>query len=311
MIEFLFALAAALILIWKAGDVFVDSSCRIARALGVSTAVIALTFVAFATSAPEFFASIIAAWRGNVGISYGNVVGSNIIDITPILALAAIFGVAYISQNQFTEGLIMLAVNGVLIAMAFDGTIELVEGLLLLAIFLLFLRFLLRREAKRGRKEIPSGRERLWRSLLLFALGTAGVILGSYLLVYSGVGIALSVGIPEAAIGFTLVAIGTSIPELVTIVISIRKKLYDISVGTIVGSCIFNTAFIIGWAALIRPLAIDSQALWFSNPMMLVIMVLLVGFMRGRQRLTRGHGLVMLIFYASYLAGLASFYTLR
>lgn len=311
MIEFLLALLVALMLIYKAGDVFVDSACRIARALGVSTAVIALTFVAFATSAPEFFTSIIAAWRGNVGIAYGNVVGSNIVDITPILALAAIFGVASISKKQFTEGLVMLAVNGVLIAMSLNGTIGPVEGLLLLTIFALFLRFLLRREAGKERKEIPSERERLGRSLLLFALGTAGVILGSYLLIYSGVGIGLSVGISEAAIGFTLVAIGTSIPELATIVISIRKKLYDISVGTIVGSCIFNTAFIIGWAALIRPLAIDSQALWFSNPMMLVIMVLLVGFMQGRQRLTRGHGLALLVFYAFYLTGLALFYTPR
>lgn len=302
-------LIAAILLIAKAGNVFVDSACRIARALGVSQAVIALTFVAFATSAPEFYTSIIAAWLGNVGISYGNVVGSNIVNITPILALAAIFGVAGVKREQFDEGLIMLAVSGVLVVMALNGVIGPVEGLILLAIFALFLRFLIKREARRAGKIIPSERERLGRSLLLFALGTAGVIIGSYLLVYSGVGIALWLGVPEVAIGFTLVAIGTSIPELATIVISIGKKLHEISVGTIVGSCIFNAALIIGGAVLIRPLTIDSQALWFSNPMMLAAMALLLGFMWKRKKLTRGQGVALLAFYAFYLAGLVFFYS--
>jgi len=308
MIEFLLALAVALILIYKAGDVFVDSACRIARALGVSTAVIALTFVAFGTSAPEFFTSIIAALQGNVGIAYGNVVGSNIVNITPILALAAIFGVAIIGREQFNEGLIMLFTGAALVLMALNGTIGFVGGLILLAMFAFFLRFLFKRETSKDRRQITVERGEFWYSFLIFTIGLLGVILGSYLLVYSGVGIAKLMGVPEAAIGFTLVAIGTSIPELATILVSISKKLYEVSVGTIVGSCIFNTTFIIGWAALLRPLTIDSQALLFSNPMMLVIMALLVGLMWGRQRLTRGHGLALLLFYVFYLVGLGFFY---
>lgn len=307
-ILYVLAFVAAIVLIAKAGNVFVDSACGIARALGVSQVIIALTLVAFATSAPEFFTSTMAAWFGNVGISYGNVVGSNIINITPILALAAIFGMAQFRRERLGEGIIMLVVGGALAAMALNGVVGRVEGLLLLAIFALFLRFVLKREARKMREKVPSEQKRLGRSILLFILGTAGVIIGARLLIYSGVGIALGVGVPEAAMGFTLVAIGTSIPELATIIISISKRLPEFSMGTIIGSNIFNTALIIGSAALIRPLTVDAQALWFSNPMMLVAMALLLGFMWRGRRLTRGQGVALLAFYAFYLAGLAFLY---
>ena len=307
-ILYVLAFVAAIVLIAKASDVFVDSACGIARALGVSQVIIALTLVAFATSVPEFFTSTMAAWFGNVGISYGNVVGSNIINITPILALAAIFGMAQVRRERLGEGIIMLAVGGALAAMALNGVVGRVEGLLLLAIFVLFLRFVLKREARKTREKVPSEQKRLGRSVLLFILGTAGVIIGARLLIYSGVEIALGVGVPEAAIGFTLVAIGTSIPELATIIISISKRLPEFSVGAIVGSNIFNIALVIGSAALIRPLTVDSQALWFSNLMMLVTMAVLLGFMWRGRRLTRGQGVALLAFYAFYLVGLAFLY---
>ena len=325
MIEFIIALIAAILFIAKAGDVFVDSACRIARAMGVSQAMIALTLIAFATSAPEFFTSTIAAGMGNVGISYGNVVGSNIINITPILAIAAVFGMARIERGGFGEGLIMLAVGGALAAMALNGFIGPVEGLLLLAIFVLFLRFVLKMEAVRKKSSgshIPPKRERLRKLFLLFVIGTLGLLIGARLFVFGGVGVAqtvlVTVGLTpleaEAVVGFTIIAIGTSIPELATILISIKKKLPEISVGTIIGSNVFNTGFIIGSAALVSAvggasLAVDSQALWFSNPMMLAAMALLLGFMWKRRKLTRGQGVVLLGFYAFYLVGLIFFYS--
>jgi len=307
-ILYVIAFVAAVVLIAKAANVFVDSACGIARALGVSQVMIALTLVAFATSVPELFTSTMAAWFGNVGISYGNVVGSNIINITPILALAAIFGVAQVRRERLGEGIIMLVVGGALAAMALNGVIGRVEGLLLLVIFALFLGFVLKREARKTREKVSSEQKRLGRSILLFILGTVGVIIGARLLIYSGVGIALGIGVPEAAIGFTLVAIGTSIPELATIIISISKRLPEFSVGTIVGSNIFNIALVIGSAALIRPLAVDSQALWFSNSVMLATMAVLLGFMWKGRRLTRGQGVALLAFYAFYLVGLAFLY---
>jgi len=326
VIEFVLALVASILLIHKAGDLFVDSACRIARTLGVSQAMIALTLIAFATSAPEFFTAILASGLGHVGISYGNVVGSNIINIALILALAAVFGMAQIRRGGVGEGLIMLAVGGALVVMSFNSVIGPIEGLLLLAIFALFLRFILKREAMRRknlRNFIPKKRGKLPKLFLLFVVGTAGILVGSWLLVFGGAGIAqaalVAAGLTpleaEAAVGFTIIAIGTSLPELATIVISIRKKLPDISVGTIMGSNIFNTALIIGSAALVGtargfPLQVDAQALWFSNPMMLLSMVLLVWFMCGQKRLTKRQGAILLAFYVFYLAGLALFYTI-
>lgn len=322
MIEYVAALIIAIVIIAKAGDLFVDSACAIARAIGVSQAVIALTLIAFATSAPEFFTSFIAAGLGNYGISYGNVVGSNIVNITPILALAAIYGIAKISRGGFTEGVIMIAIGGALASMSLKGVIGWIEGVLLLAMFALFLGYILKREtANRGVTKCDIAERRLSKLALLFVVGAGGVIVGSWLLVFGGAGIAqgalVAAGLTpleaEAAIGFTVIAIGTSIPELVTILISIKKKLHDISIGTIVGSNIFNTAFIVGTAAVVSSLrgaslGVDSQAILFSNPMMLISMGLLLGFMWKRDRLGKRQGLALLAFYFVYLVGLATFY---
>jgi cation:H+ antiporter len=306
VILYTLAFIGAVLLIAKAGDVFVDSACRIARALGVSQALIALTLMGFATSAPELFTSTIASGLGNVEISYGNIVGSNIINITPILALASIFGVAKLKRGRPDEGIIMLAVGGALTAMALNETVGRVEGLLLLLLFVLFIEFVMKVGARerRMRKNLIPKQNRLRRLILLFVLSTVGVIIGSRLLIYSGVGIAREKQISEAVIGFTLVAIGTSIPELATIIISIRKKLPEIAVGTIVGSNIFNIALILGCAALIRPLTVVGSSLWFSNAMMLAAMALLLAFM-WRGRLGRSEGAVLLSLYAFYLVGLA------
>ncbi|MCD6247977.1 MAG: calcium/sodium antiporter [Hadesarchaea archaeon] len=308
LILYVVAFVAAVVLIGKAGDVFVSSSCGIARALGVSQAVVALTLIAFATSAPEFFTSTIAAALGEVEISYANVVGSNIINISLVLGLAAVFGAVNVNRERLKEGTIMLGIGIVLVLMALDGEVSAIEGVVLLLIFVLFLKFVWGREANRGRDNSTRGREGLGRLFLLFVVGATGTILGAWLLVYSGAGFARVVGVPESAIGFTLVAVGTSLPELATIIIASAKRLPEISAGTVIGSNIFNAALVIGCASVIRPLRVDHQAIWFSNPMMLIAMLLLLGFMWTGLKLSRREGIGLLAFYVFYLAGLAFLY---
>jgi len=304
----------------KAGDVFVEAARRIASALGVSQTFIALTLIAFATSAPEFFTSLIAASLGNAGISYGNVVGSNIINITPVLALAAVFGVARIQNRGISDALFMTVMSGVLVLLSIDKAITPIDGLLLLGVFALFLGF-----AKKGERRTPKSArkaENLRKLVLLFILGTIGLFVGARLLIYGGAGIAqqtlVAAGLTpleaEAAVGFTVIALGTSLPELATIVISIRKKLHELSIGTIIGSNIFNAGLIVGTASVAcaaggKTLQVDSQAIYFSNPMMLISMILLTVFMFRRKKIERWQGGVLLVFYAIYLAGMALFYS--
>jgi len=324
LIEFALALVASIILIHKAGDLFVDSACGIARALGVSQVTIALTLIAFATSAPEFFTSLIAVGLGKGGLSYGNVVGSNIVNIALVLAVAAIFGIARIDRKGLNDGLAMLGIGGALAVMSLDGTIEPVEGISLLVFFTLFMWFVIKRErtgVKNLNETTPKKRVGLRKLFLLFTLGTAGVIIGARLLVFGASGIAegvlVAVGMTkleaQAAVGFTLVAVGTSIPELATILLSVRKKLHDISIGTVIGSNIFNAAFVVGSAALVGaakgvPLGVDLQGMSFSNPMMLLSSAMLLGFMWKRKRLRRVHGMALLAMYVIYLVGLTLFY---
>jgi cation:H+ antiporter len=310
-----------MVVVAKAGDLFVDSARRIAKTLGISQMAIALTLIAFATSAPEFFTSLIAAALGNVGISYGNVVGSNIINITPILALAAIFGAASVGKRGTSDALFMLTTGLVLVLFSFDGVIAPAEGFLLLILFVAFVALVARGEKQEATIRRPTRSERLGKLALIFTIGTIGLLLGARVLVYGGAGIAeqalMAAGLErleaEAAVGFTVVALGTSLPELATIVISIRKKLHEISIGTIIGSNVFNIGLIVGAASFAcaatgASLEVDSQAIYFSNPVMLLSMVLLASFLWGRRRMARWQGWALLLLYAAYLLGVAMFY---
>lgn len=308
-LAYLGALCVGIAIIAKAGDYFVDSACEIARVLRVSQALVGLTLVAFATSAPEFFTSTIASWLGNVGIAYGNVVGSNIANICLVLAIAMVFGVARAEGKAIQNSAIMLGMGALVALMALKKMIYPFEGVLLLAILALFLKLAFREERLPPQRSSP----RLRKPALVFTLSTLGVILGARLLVYSGVGIARALGVPEIAVGFSLIAFGTSIPELATVIISILKRLPELSVGMIVGSNIFNIGSVLGFSALVRgikeftffpsaPIGVDTPSLWFSNPFMLAVFALFLAF--TAQGLKRWQGLLFLVLYGAYLVGL-------
>jgi len=306
-ILYLLTLLAGLASIAIGGNAFVDSACAIARRLGVPRAVIGLTLVSFATTAPEFIASTMAAGMGNVQLAYGNVVGTCIANISLILAIVAVAVMIPVERDRLNEGAIMVGLGGLVTIIAWDGTLSRYEGMGLLLLLVLFLRFIARRErrnariAREGRPRHPA---KLGRLLLLFSLGALGILVGSRLLIYSGMGIAKSLGVSEAVIGFTMVAIGTSLPELVTAIVSAFKRIPELSLGNIVGANILDLTWVLGLSAVIRPLAVGFQAIWFSNLMMFLIMALLLAFMRTGQRLTRGEGWALLALYAFYLVGL-------
>lgn len=301
------ALLAGLASIAVGGNVFVDSACAIARRLGVSRAVIGLTLVSFATTAPELVASTMAAGMGNVGLAYGNAVGTCIANIALILAIVAATAAIPIERDRLNEGAVMVGLGALVTIIAWDGTLSRYEGVGLLLILVLFLRFIVRRERRNARIARAGGQEypaQLGRLILLFSLGALGILVGSRLLIYSGRGMAESLGVSEAVIGFTMVAVGTSLPELVTAVMSAFKRVPELSLGNIVGANILDLTWVLGLSAVIRPLSVGLQTIWFSNLMMFLIMASLLVFMRTGQRLTRGEGWALLALYAFYLTGL-------
>lgn len=298
------ALLASILLILKAGSSFVDSACGIACRLNVSPAVIGLTVVSFATTAPELFTSLIAAWLGNVGMAYGNAIGSTIVNAGLILAVPAILIGIVVHKHRLHEATFWLSLSVLITLLTIDTQLSRFEGLLLLLLLAGFFVFIIRmRREVREQSITPPGERGIKKTFLLFFLSALGIIVGSRLLVYGGVGIALSFGISEAVIGFTLVAFGTSLPELIVAISSAVKKVSELSLGNIIGANIMNLTSVIGIASLIRPLLVEPNTLLFSNIVMLLIAVLLLLFMKTGKRLTRGEGLLLLLIYTFYLLG--------
>jgi cation:H+ antiporter len=296
------ALIASIVIIWKAGDAFVDSACAISYRLGVPRVIIGLTIVSFATTSPEFVTSVWSSLLGNVELAYGNAVGSCIVNVGLILGLAAIIASISVEKERIFEGGAMLGMAGLVTILAWEGLGQ-IGGAILFSVMIVFQILVVRRESKRRVKNEGLSVS-LRNPVLLFIFGALGVVAGSRLLVYSGVGISSSLGIPEAVIGFTLVAFGTSIPELTTAIISSLKKVPEISLGNIIGANILNLSWVLGAAAMINPIS-KVEGLLLSNLTMFAIMVALLIFMFARRKLHRLEGAGLLGIYLAYLVGLA------
>lgn len=283
----------------KGADWFVDGTSGIARKLGIPQLVVGLTIVAMGTSAPEAAVSITASLKGNASIAIGNVVGSNILNILIILGITAVItSVAIQKSTLWVEIPYMLAVTIVLIVMGLDGTVSRVEGVVLWGMFIVYLVYLFYL-AKNGKEENEEVAESTWKLIVLAIAGGIVVVWGSDVTVDAATTIAQMMGISERFIGLTIVALGTSLPELVTSVTAARKGNADIAIGNIVGSNIFNILFVIGTAALIIPVPYAAGFL-IDGIIAVGAGVLLWIAVCRRLELRRFWGVVMLISYAAY-----------
>ena len=296
-------LSLGFLLLVKGADWFVDGASGIATKLRIPQLVIGLTIVAMGTSAPEAAVSISAALKGSAEITIGNIVGSNILNILIILGLAsAIVPIAVAKSTLRIDIPFMLAITGVLLVLGWDGTISLVDGLIMLALFVGYLVYLFI-GAKNNPTEEPVKSLPLWKALALTAVGLGLIILGSDIAVDAATALARIFGMSERFIGLTIVALGTSLPELFTSVSAARKGNADIAIGNIVGSNIFNILFIVGLSALIVPVP-------FANPFRIdTVIAILAGivllvFALPKRKLLRWHGPVMLVLYGIYLGWL-------
>ncbi len=286
----------------KGADWFVDGTAGIAEKFGIPQLVVGLTIVAMGTSAPEAAVSITAALKGNAGIAVGNVVGSNILNILIILGLTGLItSVAVQKSTLFYEIPYMLLITVVLLFMGMQGgSVNLVEGIILWVLFILYLAYLFMM-AKKGKESAEESKETrpVWKLLFWGILGGVVVVLGSNVTVDSATALAEVIGLSEKFIGLTIVALGTSLPELVTSVTAAKKGNADIAIGNIVGSNIFNILFVLGTSALIIPITFEASFIVDTIISVAAGVLLWVATIKSK-KLTRPWGIVMLLGYVAY-----------
>ncbi len=309
-------LAVGFVLLIKGADWFVSGASGIAKRFGIPQLVIGLTIVAMGTSAPEAAVSITAALKENADITIGNIVGSNILNILLILGISAtIAPLAVAGSTVFYEIPFMLVMTFLLLVQGFDNTVGFWDGVLLLAAFAAYLTYLFFM-AKKGEAQAAAAEEMavetkksLGRTLFEVAAGFAAIILGSRAAVDGAVTLAELFGISERFIGLTIVALGTSLPELVTSVLAAKKGNADIAIGNIVGSNIFNILFVVGISACITPVPfstafyVDTAIAEAAGILLFLCSLRRIG---GVRKLGRAGGLLMLAGYGAYFLYLCS-----
>ena len=306
------SLVFGLLFLFVGGELLVRGSVSLARGLGVSPMLIGITLVGFGTSTPELVTSIDAALRGSAGIAIGNIVGSNIANILLILGVAALICPIAITPAAFRRDAgTMAAAAAALAIISFTGTLGAASGVFLLVMLLIYLGYTYRQErpgrgpsaelhAREASLAEPAPHSRAI-SLLFAGGGIALTIAGADLLVDGAVALATALEISDTVIGLTIVAVGTSLPELVASLVASLRRQGDIALGNVLGSNIYNILGILGITAVIHPLEIPPQILRFDLWAMLAATALLVILASTRRRLSRLHGAGFLVLYTAYI----------
>lgn len=304
MIVQIIILVMGFVLLVKGADFFVDGAASVARKLGIPQIVIGLTIVAIGTSLPEAAVSISATISGNTEIAIGNVVGSNIFNVLVILGITALLINVPIKNSTLRIDIpCMIGISILLAGVGINGAINRAEGSLLLLSYVIFLAILVKRSIKGEGDELVEGEIKdlsIIKCIVYLVVGGFVIVLGSNLVVESATYIARAAGLSERIIGLTIVAFGTSLPELVTSVTAARKGDADIAIGNIVGSNIFNIAFIVGASACIMPLSFASKFMLDTILAIACGFILLAGVVKTKE-LRKSYGFFMLMIYFVYL----------
>jgi cation:H+ antiporter len=285
------------------GSWLVDGASRIALRLGISAMVVGLTVVGFGTSMPEFAVSVLAALQGSGGLSIGNAVGSNIMNLLLVLGVAAVLVPIHVVGSRrflYRDMGFGLVPAIVLIVLARAGFITRSTALLLLLIFVVFIvTTVVQAKKSNGEPAVVSGT--LTRHFALTVIGIAVLIGGSEMLVIGGVDLARRFGVSEALVGLTVVAFGTSLPELATSVVAVLKGQSEIGVGNVLGSNVFNLGLVVGTAFTIRPAAIPINVIRWDIPILVAATFLVGLFVLHDRKINRWEAATMLLVFAAYL----------
>lgn len=316
MLLFSAALLAGFFFLIFSADFFVKGTSAIARNLGVSPLIIGLTIVGLGTSAPEMLVAGMASIQGNNGLATGNAIGSNIANIGLVLGSTALVTPILIKSSLLKRELpLLLAISIISYLLVIDGDLSRLDGLILIAGLVAFLYWLFRNAQQNKRHnadalamefedEIPTDLSN--RSAFLYAItGLIGLIISSKLLVWAAVNIATAFGVSDLVIGLTIIAIGTSLPELAASIMSVIKKEPDLAVGNIIGSNAFNLLAVLCLPGLIQPGTVDTQLIFRDFPIMLGFTLLLLFFsysVNGEPKINRLKGATFMIFFVGYLS---------
>lgn len=300
-------------LLIKGADYFVEGASKIAQSLRVSPLLIGLTIVAFGTSAPEASVSFIAAIEGNSDVAIGNVVGSNIFNITFILGVTALVFPLIVQSDTIRKEIpfallgavsLLVLISDIQFQSSDTNLITRTEGILLLLFFAIFLYYVFevarnnRAQAEKNPTDIENTPK--MKNAIFTIGGLAAIIFGGNLVVENSIQIALSLGMSETLVGLTIVAVGTSLPELVTSITAALKKQTEIALGNIIGSNIFNIFFILGTSATIHPLVVDSK-IFLDVWVMIFGTILLMILVRTQYKISKIEGAILAILYIIYV----------
>lgn len=295
-------LIVGFVLLIKGADLFVDGASSVAAKLKVPSLIIGLTVVSIGTSLPEAAVSVSASLSGNNSISLGNVIGSNIFNLLMVVGVSSAILPIVTDRDMLKRDMpINIGITVLLGILLFDGNLSRLEALLLLLLLAAYM-FLLIRSALKNRVEAEETKVLSWaKSIVFIVLGVAAIIGGGQLVVNSAKTIALALGMSETLVGLTVVAIGTSLPELVTSIVAARKGDSGIAMGNVIGSNLFNILFILGMAGVIKPMTADA-AFFIDTGILLGISALMLLFAFTKRKISRVEGITCVLLYVAYTA---------
>ncbi len=312
--DFLFAVAGLVILL-LAGDMLVRGAVAVSLRLGIPALIVSLTIVAFGTSAPELLIAVKAALEGAPGLALGNVIGSNTANILLVLGVPALLtGLDTSNCDTRSSYVQMIAASLIFIVLLFMGPLDVWHGVILLILLCAMLaRAMMDAQSARRQGAMALSEEvaeaeasplPVWRAVLYLVLGLMGLPLGADLLVDAAQGLARDFGVSDEVIGLTLVAIGTSLPELATTVMAALRRQADVALGNVIGSNLLNILAIMGVTSLFGPLIFDDKLLYVDIWVMLAASLLLIPFVFARWKLSRPVGVAFLMAYGVYMVSL-------
>lgn len=302
------------ILLIKGADIFVDGAAKIAKKFGIPAIIVGLTIVSLGTSAPELAVSLIASFEGNNGITIGNVLGSNIFNTLMVLGVTSIIMPIVIKKRSVIKDYIINIVVSIVLLMLTFGRVLLnkeaaltrISGIILLILCIIYTLYLIKSD--KGRKEDDDSEEeediKILNCIIKIVLGIIGIIAGGNLVVNSASDIAYSFGLSDKLVGLTIVAVGTSLPELVTTIIASIKGENDIAIGNVLGSNIFNILLILGVSSSINPIPISSVLLIDILFLISISIILGIFMFKGKKdklKLDKLEGLILILLYVGYM----------